>query len=203
MLIQTHDHPSLNEMDWEDNELVSVYNGQRIPTGRKFRKRRLGDDPWGDIDPPNTKLNLLLQGRLNLAELSNDEVKYGIPRCDDGKFSAKAAFQAANLPKAVRNRLAKELYRRANQKMEGALLDSVDSIVELATQPWVDDNIRFQAAKYIFERLQGKTPERIVHSQEAPWEMVFSNIQRGPRPARAERLEVEDGNTQDAEVVDD
>ena len=202
-LIHTHSHPSMNEMDWHDDEIVSVYNGVRIPTGRHVKHRRIGDDLWGELDPPNTRLQKLMDGTLNLAELDNEEISAGIPRCDDGKFSVKAAWQAAYLPKMALNRMRRELYSRANRKLQGAMLSSVDTIIELATQPYADDKIRFEAAKYVFERLNGKTPDHVVHHQEAPWEMVFSNIERGPRPTRAERVQLEDGNIQDAEVVGD
>lgn len=199
MLILTHNHPSVNEMDWQDDEVVSVYNGVRIPTGRHVRRRKLGDDPWGELDPPNTKLQKLLKGKLDLGSLDNDELSFGIPRCDDGKFSVKAAWQAAYLPAIPKGKIQRELYKRANQKMHQGLLGAVDTIVELATQPYADDKIRFEAARYVFERLNGKTPDHVVHHQEAPWEMVFSNIERGPRPNR----QIEDGTIQDAEVVED
>lgn len=203
MLQLTHNHPSVNEMDWHDDEVVSVFNGVRIPTGRHIRRRKIGDDPWGELDPANTRLQELLDNKLNLQTLDNIELSFGIPRCDDGKFSVKAAWQAANLPKVAKNKLQRELYKRANQKMHAGLLGAVDTIVELATQPYADDKIRFEAAKYVFERLSGKTPDHVVHHQEAPWETVFSNIERGPRPAQSERIEIEDGNTQDAEIVED
>lgn len=202
MLIMTHSHPSINEMDWHDDEVVSVFNGVRIPTGRHVRRRKLGDDPWGELDPANSKLQELLSGKLDMQSLDNDELSFGIPRCDDGKFSVKAAWQAANLPKVAKNKLQREIYKRANQKLHAGLLGAVDTIVELATQPYAEDKIRFEAAKYLFERLQGKTPDVVLHEQAAPWEMVFSNIERGPRPVRSER-QIEDGNTQDAEIVED
>lgn len=203
MLILTHNHPSVNEMDWHDDEVVSVFNGVRIPTGRHVRRRKLHDELWGQLDPTNSRLQLMLNGTLDYQTLDNDELSFGIPRCDDGKFSVKAAWQAANLPKTVRNRVQRELYKRANAKLHAGLLGAVDTIVELATQPYAEDKIRFEASKYIFERLNGKTPDHVVHHQEAPWEMVFSNIERGPRPARSERMEIDDGNTQDAVLIEE
>ena len=205
-ILVTHSHPSINAMDWQDDEIVSVYNGVRIPTGRHVRRRKLGDDPWGELDPANSRLQEMLSNKkFDFTTLDNDELSFGVPRCDDGKFSVKAAWQANFIPRVIKNRIQRELYKRANKKLHAGLLGSVDTIVELATEPYAEDKIRFEAAKYILERLQGKTPEHVVHSQEAPWEMVFSNIQRGPRPARGERQldQLEDGNTVEAEVVED
>lgn len=190
-----HNHPSMDDMTVENGKVISIYNGVRIPTGRR-RKSTFG---FGDLDPTNTKLRLLIAGELDVSELDNEELSFGIPRCDDGKFSAKAAWQAAKLPARIRHELHRELYRRANDKLHGGLLGALDSIVELATEPATEDSIRFQAAKYIFERLQGKTPDVHVHTQEAPWETLLSGVRRGPRPARAERID----NVVDADIVDD
>jgi hypothetical protein len=185
----------MDEMYMEDGKVISIYNGTRIPTGRKS-KGRFG---LGDLDPANSKLYKLLHEELDVADLDNEELTYGVPRCDDGKFSAKAAWQAARMPRKIRQRMHRELYKRANDKLHGALLGALDSIVELATEPGVEDAVRFQAAKYVLERLQGKTPEVHVHSQEAPWEVVLSNVQRGPRPTK----QIDDGNIEEAVVVED
>lgn len=190
-------HPSMDEVSVEDGLVISMYNGLRIPTGRK-RASRHG---FGDLDPVNSKLRQLLDGTLSVQALDNEELTYGIPRCDDGKFSAKAAWQAAQMPRKLKHEMYRELYKRADDLLHSGLLGSLQSIIELATEPATEDNVRFQAAKYIFERLRGKTPDVMVHTQEAPWEVVLAGVQRGPRPARAERIE--DGNVEEADVVED
>jgi hypothetical protein len=189
----------MNELEVENGNVVSVYQGVRIDTGRrKGSPRKIG---FGDLDPRNSKLEKLLKGDLDLSTLTDEEVRYGIPKCDDGKFSAKAAWQAAVLPPRIKSALQRELYKRADGKLHGALLPAVDSLVELATSAHVDDPVRLKAATYLFERLQGKTPDRVIHTQEAPWEVVLSEVRRGPRQAKADRIEVEDGNVVEAEVI--
>jgi hypothetical protein len=192
-------HPAMDSMDVENGTVVSVYNGVRIPTGRvRTPDNKFG---FGDLDPPNTKLTQILNGTIDWDELDNEEIAYGITKCDDGKFSAKAAWQADKLPAKYKHLFHKELYRRANNSLHSGLLGAVGSIVELATSPHVEDRVRFQAATYVLERLQGKTPEVVKHVQDAPWEVQLSGVRRGPRRVRSERA-LEDGNTQDAEIVE-
>jgi hypothetical protein len=196
----TYQHPSMNDMDVENGTVISVYGGVRIPTGRK---RKPGNTHgFGDLDPANTKLSRILLGDIVWEDLDDEEVIYGITKCDDGMFSAKAAWQAAKLPQKVKKKFQKELYRRAENKLHGGLLPAIDRLVELASSPHVDDRVSFNAATYILERLQGKTPDVVHHVQEAPWEIQLSGVKRGPRPVRSERV-IEDGNTQEAEIVEE
>lgn len=206
MSLIARDHPSVAEVEYEDDHIISVYNGLRIPTGRRVINTKGQYHVVGEKDPSNSRLIALMSGNLKMSQLSDDEVQYGIPRCDDGMFSVKAAWQATHLPNSIRNKLRKELYIRADRRMNGGLLKSIDTIMEFATQPYADDKVRFEAAKYVLERLRGKTPEVIVHSQDKPWEIVYSEIQRGPRPAKSERgdrLRIDDGNIEEAEIVED
>jgi hypothetical protein len=195
-----YQHPAMNEVDVENGAIVSVYEGVRISTGRRRPKNQKYG--FGDLDPVNSKLNALLAGELDLAVLDNEEITYGIPRCDDGKFSAKAAWQAAHLPEKAKAAIRRELYTRASNKLHSGLLPAIDSIVEMATSPHVEDAVRLKAATYLFERLQGKTPEVVIHAQEAPWEVQLAGVRRGPRKVSSERA-LEDGNTQDAEIVEE
>lgn len=190
------DHPSMRSVQYEEANVISVYNGLHIPTGRR-RKGRWG---YGDIDPPNSRLALLIKDKLDFAELDNEEIAFGIPRCDDGKFSAKAAWQAqVVVPSSVQKKLQAELFRRASAKMSSGLMGAIDSVVELATSAYVEDAVRFKAATWLIERGMGKTPDVVVHEQAKPWEMIIAGVERGPRPQR----QVEDGNTIEADVVDE
>lgn len=186
-------HPSMNEAELFHKEgIVSVYNGKRVPTKRK---RRGGS--WGDIDPPNRRMVQLIDGELDVAELDDEEVAYGITKCDDGKFSAKAAYHASRLPKRVKDQMQRELFKRADRLMRGNLLASIEAIIEIATSPGSEDRDRLKAAQYILERIQGKTPDVVTVSQEKPWEHVLAHVVAGERPARA--LD----NAEDAEWYED
>lgn len=196
--------PAFAGTELEDINVISVYNDMRIPTGRKRGKLPLTVEGYAELDPPNHRLDYLKRDMLDVSELDNDELSFGIPRCDDGKFSARAAWQAVHeVPKRAKTKMHRELHKRVHAVLQQNSLAAVKTIVELATQPYVEDKVRFEASKYIFERLNGKTPEHVVHHQEAPWEQVFSEIQRGPRPADSERLKaIDDGEVQDAEIVE-
>lgn len=197
-------HPSTREMGYEPRDgVISRYNGIEIPTRRVRDKKTRG---FGDLDPPNTRLAELVAGKKpTFAEWDNEELMYGVPKCDDGKFSVKAAWQAyAVVPRRFRTAMRRELVRRAQEKMDAAQMAAVDAIIEMATSPGVDDQVRMQAAKWLIERRQGKTPDEVIHNQAKPFEVVFSHIARGPRPPREERLPaISDGNIEDAEIIDD
>lgn len=185
-------HPSMNEVDlFNKDGIVSVYDGKRVPTKRKRR-----GSSWGDVDPPNKRMSQLLDGDLKVAELDDEEVAYGITKADDGKFSAKAAYHATRLPKRLKDEMKRELFKRANRLLERNVLASINSIIEIATEPGSEDRDRLKAAQYIIERIQGKTPDVVQVSQEKPWEVVLAGVVAGERPREVE-------NAIDAEIVED
>lgn len=172
--------PSKKEAILDPTGVVSVYQGRQIPTGRK-RTRTKQYAGYGDLDPLNTRLFRLLEGELDVSELDNDELQYGVPKCDDGKFSIKAAYQAAKMPPAIRNKIRRELMRRATEILEGSVLAASQRMVEIATGPASDDRDAMKAIEWIVNRTMGKTPDVVIHQQEKPWEMVVSDISRGSR----------------------
>lgn len=201
-----HDHPSMNEAKYNKQDgLVSMYDGKRIPTKRKKGNGGI----MGDGDPPNSNLVALHHGELDLAELDDEEIAHGIPKCDDGKFSAKAAYQAAKLPKPVQRKLQQELYRRAENMLRGNLLNAIASIADIAMRPDVEDKDRLKAAQYLLERNMGKVPDVVQHTQDKPWEVVFDSVgrQQPDQPDQPNQLgqpgQPELNNTVDAEVIDD
>lgn len=191
-------------------EVISIHGSSRVPTGRKKKSVGKGIGGYGDLDPPNKRLDLLLKGVLQPIDLDNEELSAGIPKCDDGKFSEKAALQAARLPAGVQKSIQQELFKRADNMLSGALLDSIQSIIGIATndailddgKPIIEPKDRLKASIYVLERLKGKTPDVIVHSQDKPWEIVLDEVETTTREfARQRRKELE--NAVDAELVDD
>lgn len=157
--------------------IVSIYKGKRIPTKRKKRS----NGSYGDHDPPNRRMVQLIDGDLTVAELDDEEVAYGITKCDDGKFSAKAAYHSKKLPKKIQDEMQRELFARATRLLRGNVLASIEAIVEIATSPGSEDRDRMKAAQYIIERIQGKTPDVVQVTQEKPWEHVLAHVVAGER----------------------
>lgn len=193
--------PSKREAILDPTGVVSVYQGRQVPTGRK-RTRTRQYAGYGDLDPTNTRLHQLLQGELDVSELDNDELQYGVPKCDDGKFSVRAAYHAAKMPNKVRTAIRRELTKRATQMLEGALLDATGRIIEIATSPLSDDKDAMKAAEWIIHRTMGKTPDVVLHQQDKPWEVLVSDISRGSREESRIARGIESNPPLEAEIVE-
>lgn len=160
--------------------VVSVYQGVTIPTGRRKTKSR-GYSGFGDLDPPNPRRDALVKGELLPEELDDEELSYGITKCRDGKFSIKAAYDSSQLPKRIRDQMMKELLRRSEAKLGSFVLGAIQRLGEIATQPGSDDKDALKAIEMITARVMGKTPDRVIHTQEKAFEVVIENIARGSR----------------------
>lgn len=193
--------PSKREAILDPTGVISVYQGKQIPTGRK-RTRTRQYAGYGDLDPINTRLYKLLQGELDVSELDNDELQYGVPKCDDGKFSVRAAYEAAKMPAKVRNAIRRELVKRATQMMEGSVLDATKRIIEIATSPLSDDKDAMKAAEWLINRTMGKTPDVVLHTQEKPWEVLVADISRGSRSESRSARGLESNPPIEGEIVE-
>lgn len=193
--------PSKKEAILDPTGVISVYQGRQVPTGRK-RTRTKQYAGYGDLDPTNTRLYRLLEGELDVSELDNEELQYGVTKCDDGKFSVKAAYHAARMPSKIRTQIRRELMKRATQMMEGSLLDATSRIIEIATSPLSDDKDAMKAAEWLVHRTMGKTPDVVVHTQEKAWEVLVSDISRGSREESRISRGLESNPPLEAEIVE-
>ena len=187
------DNPALKDAIMDPKGVVSVYGKVRIPTERKRRVRQ-GTSGYGDLDPPNSRLARLLLGDLSPEELDDDELGYGVPRCDDGKFSVKAAYDASQIPARIQAGMKRELRSRAERSIGANVLAAISRISEIATSPSSDDKDAMKAADWIVTRFLGKNPETIIHTQDKPFEVVLEGIERRSRAeSREKRGMVVDG----------
>lgn len=193
--------PSKKEAILDPTGVISVYQGRQIPTGRK-RTRTKAYAGYGDLDPLNTRYYKLLEGELDVSELDNDELQFGTTKCDDGKFSVRAAYQAAKMPPKVRNAIRRELMKRATQMIEGSVIEATGRIIEIATSPLSDDKDAMKAAEWLIHRAMGKTPDVVVHTQEKPWEVLVSDISRGSRDESRSARGIESNPPLEAEIVE-
>lgn len=180
------DSPALKDAILDPKGVVSVYGKVQIPTGRKKRVRQ-GTSGFGDLDPPNSKLARLLLGELEVTELDDEELGYGVPKCDDGRFSVKAAYEASRVPKRIQAAMKRELMDRANRQIGGNIMNAIGRIVEIATSPSSDDKDAMKAADWLATRFLGKNVEVVEHRQERPFEVVIESIERSSRAGSRER----------------
>lgn len=165
---------------------IDSKSGRRVPTGRV--PDRYGC--IGDGNPPNSRLTKLLAGKLDVSELLDEELAAGIPVCDDGKFSIRAAAQSAALPKSLQAKMQKELTRRCKVLLQGGALSAIQALIGMVSDPATEDAARINASKFLIERVFGKTPETVVHTQDKPWQTIVGtiNLQGGSREeSRARR----------------
>lgn len=194
--------PSKIEAILDPNGVISVYRGKQIPTGRK-KTRTKHYAGYGDLDPLNTRLAALLNGELSVEDLDNEELQHGAIKCDDGKFSIRAAYEGWHLPRKIKGAMERELLKRADNRVKGAVLGAIERIVEIATSPASEDKDAFKAAQWLVERAMGKTPDVIHTVEQKKYEVVIENISRGTRRESRVQRGIESNAPLEAELVEE
>ena len=146
-----------------------------------------------------TRQEMFDHGFLTVADLDDEELRYG--RCRDraGRIP-RVSNKTQLIPRDLFDEMVLEHERRTDQKLRQQLDVMLDVMIEVATDETVEPRDRLEAAKYLFERVAGKTPERVnVTVQKAPWEELMGGIAHMTREESRRRRE----GVVDAEVVED
>lgn len=136
----------------------------------------------------NPRMMALMAGEINVEDLDEDELARGMCRNLNGEFPKKIPNM---VPKAMYDRMTRELFERSDQKLREGLVDAVESLVEMIGDKEVDASTRLKATTWMFERLRGKVPDVVQITQEKPFEQVLTHIHRGPRTRVEEVVEGE------------
>ena len=139
----------------------------------------------------------LLAGHLSVEDLDDEELSRGQCRDKDGRFRGLVPKM---IPKALHDRMAKQLIQRAQEKFQLGLLGAIDALNEIAQGTAYEPADRIKAAGMVIDRVMGKTPDVInMTVEQKPWETIFEAISRdtGDNDAFA-RIEA----AVDAEVVE-
>lgn len=158
------------------------------------------DDAW--VAP---RVDQLRKGTLRIADLTDDELSRGQVMDSDGVFRGGPKRK---IPAEFHAELMRRIIMRGGDTLRGNYLTAVDTLVDVMKDEEVDAALRVNVAKYIVERLAGKTPERVEMTVEAkPWQSVLQGIIR--EPGRLDRVVVpgervydENGDPIDDEQVD-
>lgn len=144
-----------------------------------------------------SRTDLLVQGLLKPEELDNEELRRGYCRGPNGGFGRAPR----KVPRILRDIMMQEVFRRADEHLENHMFDLSKTVVDIATGTAYEPADRLNAAKWGIERIRGKLPDRVIHTQDKPWEMVMqgivggsradSRLARGLDPETAEPLDVE------------
>ena len=118
----------------------------------------------------------LLAGHITVEDLDDEELSRGQCRGKDGKFSAIAPKM---IPKALHDRMAKQLIVRAQEKFQQGLFGAIDALNEIASGSAYEPADRIKAAGMVIDRVMGKTPDVInMTVEQKPWEVIFDAISR-------------------------
>lgn len=133
------------------------------------------------------------QGYLTVKDLDDEELVAG--RCrDQSGYIPRNSKKTELIPKEKYDDMVAEHEARFKQKLRQNLDDMVDIMVDIAKDETAEPRDRFEAAKYIFERTAGRTPETVnVTVRAAPWEALFGDISGVAAITRAEHKAAQRG----------
>ena len=117
---------------------------------------------------------MLLDGTLDIGELDEEELARGYPRASDGSFRSPPVV----IPRAIHSRMMRELFERANRQLRENLSDAAATMTSIMNNPENDAKVRMDAAKWLVERVMGKTPEVNVTIDEKRYENLFTRLER-------------------------
>lgn len=120
----------------------------------------------------------LLDGTLDVADLDEEELARGYPRAEDGSFRGRPTV----IPTSVHQRIQRELFQRAGEKLKTNLLAAVEAMTSIASDIDADPKDRIKAAQWVVERLMGKTPDVQVTMEEKRYEKLLEQMDRDAIP---------------------
>ena len=146
-----------------------------------------------------TRQDMFNNGLLTVADMDDEELRCGRMRDGNGRIP-KVTKTMEMVPRDLYDEMVAEHQRRTHEKFRQQLDAALDTMVEIMTDQTAEPRDRADAAKYLMERVIGKTPERVqVAVAKAPWEEIAMEVGRLTRAEHEQRVL---GNVVDAEVVE-
>jgi hypothetical protein len=136
------------------------------------------------------RFQALLLGDLAVEDLTDEELLRGYPEPEKG-FS-RAGRPPGLIPLKVHNRMVSELFKRADDLLRANLLEAVETMTKIAQDTDLEPKDRIKAATWVYERVRGKMPDIVQHTQDKPFEVVFEKMEIGKRSVSSERVSLED-----------
>lgn len=130
-----------------------------MPSGRSRNNHRLPD-----------RYEQFMTGELTVEDLDDDELARGQIKNKNGVFGKPPLV----IPRSFLVRLASEMQQRVEAVLREDLPTMYGVMREQALNPKTRPDVRFEAAKYIIERLTGKIPDKsIVQQQITVWDSMI------------------------------
>jgi hypothetical protein len=141
-------------------------------------------------------------GFITAKDLDDEELVAGRCRDQSGRIP-RTPGKTELIPRHLYDEMVAEHELRFKQKLRENLNKMLDVMVDIANDDTVEPRDRFEAAKYLFERTAGKTPETVtVNVKHAPWEELLAQVSGIAPMTRAEHQALQIGIV-DAEVIED
>jgi hypothetical protein len=154
--------------------------------------------PLDKSEPTLTREAMFKAGKLPVEDMDEEELARGQVRRADGTWT-----NYRTVPQAIFQNMITELFKRADQRLRENLLTAVDTMAEIASGSAYEPEVRIRAAQFIYERVRGKNPDVVIHTQDKPFEIMMTDLvmQGGSRAASRQARGIE--SAIDAEVIDD
>lgn len=155
-----------------DNVLPSGKDGPR-PEHRKTRPRKKMR-----LSPNMTEvMNRIASGETTMKEvvaaMDPEELVRGRFKAQDGTFVGRPP---AFVPAEFHNECIRELMRRGQELYRSNFLNAINVFTQVMNDATVEPAQRLKAAQYIWERLEGKVPERVEVAAAEPWQQIIDGI---------------------------
>lgn len=164
------------------------------------RNNRLAGIKPGTYPKGMTRQQAFVAGYIPVQDLDDEELRVGRCRAANGKIP-RVGSRTEVMPQQLYDSMIQEHFKRSNEKLRSQLDVALATMVDIMQDDTCEPKDRMDAAKYLYERVAGKTPERVqVAVTREPWEEVLGGI---AQISRAESRAMRNGhNVVDAEVVE-
>jgi hypothetical protein len=114
-----------------------------------------------------------LEWRDFVKTLDPEELARGDIKNAKGEFGVKGA--PAWVPSAFHQACVAELMVRGKELYRSHYLTAIRYFTAVVEDETVDPTTRLRAAQYIWERLEGKIPDRVEYAEAAPWQEALAD----------------------------
>jgi hypothetical protein len=154
--------------------------------------------PLDKSEPKLSREEAFRVGKLSVDELDDLELARGQVLRDDGTWT-----NFKTVPASMIKEFRRELFDRADIKLRENLVKTVDTFAEIANGSAYEPEVRLRAAQFIYERVRGKNPDVVIHTQDKPFEIMMTDMVIGGGSRAASRVQRGLESAVDAEVVED
>lgn len=107
-----------------------------------------------------------------VAAMDPEELVRGCFKGSDGKFKRPPTI----VPAAFHQACVRELLQRGQRLYRTHFLTAIEAFTQIAADPEMEPQHRLKAAQYIWERVEGKVPDRVEVAAAKPWETIIDGI---------------------------